>query len=75
MSEPRNALFLRGVRGVRLEAQAKLNLRLRVLAREDNGYHQIETLFLRLELADTVQVRRTSGGRSLDVGGDVDLSA
>lgn len=55
-------------------AQAKINLRLRILAREDTGFHQLETLFLRLELGDTVRVRR-SATRTLDVIGDVDLSA
>jgi 4-diphosphocytidyl-2-C-methyl-D-erythritol kinase len=60
---------------VLVAAQAKVNLRLRVLAREDTGYHQIETLFLRINLTDTVRVRRTARGRSLDVSGDVDLSA
>ena len=53
-------------------AQAKVNLRLRVLAREISGYHQLETLFLRLELADTIRVRRTTGARSLDIVGTVD---
>ena len=51
-------------------AQAKINLRLRVLAREEDGYHQIETLFLRLELADAIRVRRTPGARTLDASGD-----
>ena len=50
----------------RVEAQAKLNLFLRVLAREDSGYHQIETLFCRIALADTVKVRATASGRSID---------
>jgi 4-diphosphocytidyl-2-C-methyl-D-erythritol kinase len=53
-------------------AQAKVNLRLRILARETSGYHQLETLFLRLALADDVLVRATDGARSLDAGGDVD---
>ncbi len=60
---------------VEVAAQAKVNLRLRVLAREASGYHQIETLFLRLSLADRVRVRRTTGATTLDVSGDVDLSA
>jgi 4-diphosphocytidyl-2-C-methyl-D-erythritol kinase len=51
-------------------AQAKINLVLRVLAREDNGYHQIETLFCRLDLADRVAIRVGTGTRSLDVSGD-----
>ena len=59
-------------RAARVAAQAKVNLRLRVLAREASGYHQIETLFLRLALADDVHVRATDGARSLDADGDVD---
>ncbi len=60
-------------RAVEISAQAKINLRLRILAREASGYHQIETLFLRLELADELRVRLTSGERSLDVtGGNAD---
>jgi 4-diphosphocytidyl-2-C-methyl-D-erythritol kinase len=58
-----------GAAGAQVEAQAKVNLRLRLLAREASGYHQIETLFLRLALADTVRVRRTTSARSLDVSG------
>jgi len=65
----------RGARAVEIAAQAKVNLRLRILARETTGYHQLETLFLRLALADTVRVRRTSVARTLDVVGDGDLTA
>jgi 4-diphosphocytidyl-2-C-methyl-D-erythritol kinase len=50
----------------RARAQAKVNLSLRILAREESGFHQIETVFQRLALADVVTVRQT-GGRSLDV--------
>lgn len=64
-----------GARGARVEAQAKINLRLRVLAREATGFHQLETLFLRLALADEVTVRVTDGSRTLDVRGDVDAGA
>jgi len=59
-------------RAARVAAQAKVNLRLRILAREASGYHQLETLFLRLALADEVTVRATDGARSLDVTGEVD---
>jgi 4-diphosphocytidyl-2-C-methyl-D-erythritol kinase len=38
-------------------AQAKVNLFLHILAREVSGYHQLETLFCRLTLADDVVVR------------------
>ncbi len=50
-------------------AQAKLNLFLRVLAREASGYHQLETLFCRLTLGDEVRVRLVPGTRSLDCDG------
>ena len=42
-------------------AQAKINLFLRILGREVNGYHSIETMFLRLDLADVVRVRVGDG--------------
>jgi 4-diphosphocytidyl-2-C-methyl-D-erythritol kinase len=59
-------------RSARVAAQAKVNLRLHILAREASGYHQLETLFLRLALSDDVTVRATDGARSLDVTGEVD---
>jgi len=46
-------------------AQAKVNLALRILGREPDGYHSIETVFLRLELGDDILVRVTDGRRSL----------
>ena len=42
--------------GWRGEAPAKVNLRLEVLAREASGYHQIETVFQALTLADRVEL-------------------
>jgi len=51
-------------------AQAKLNLFLHILAREASGYHQLETLFCRLDLGDEVTVRTDGRGRSLDSSGD-----
>jgi 4-diphosphocytidyl-2-C-methyl-D-erythritol kinase len=39
-----------------LDAPAKVNLFLRVLAREDSGYHGIETLFCRISLSDRLTV-------------------
>ena len=53
----------------RVVAQAKVNLLLRVLAREASGYHSIETVFLRLDLGDGVQVRTKPSGRSVDCAG------
>lgn len=42
-------------------ARAKVNLFLRVLAREEGGYHQIETLFQALELSDRVEIQLGEG--------------
>ena len=53
----------------RVEAQAKVNLFLRVIARAPDGYHELETLFQRIALADTVTVRTCAHGRSLDCRG------
>lgn len=55
--------------GVRVAAHAKINLFLRILARESSGYHQIETAFALLELADQLDVRRVDSGVTLDVEG------
>jgi 4-diphosphocytidyl-2-C-methyl-D-erythritol kinase len=52
-------------RAARNLAQAKINLALRVLGKETDGFHAIETVFLRLELGDDIEVRVTSGKRSL----------
>lgn len=58
---------------VTVGAQAKLNLRLRVLARETSGYHAIETIFHRIELSDDVHITLCPPDRrtvrcSVDVG-------
>src|SRR5687768_3389317 len=53
-------------------APAKVNLFLRILAREESGYHSLETLFCALSLADTVRVRRGASGVRLHVEGGVD---
>jgi 4-diphosphocytidyl-2-C-methyl-D-erythritol kinase len=44
-------------RGGRTLAQAKINLSLRVLDKEPDGFHSIETVFLRLDLGDDVRLR------------------
>ncbi|MGH7583963.1 MAG: 4-(cytidine 5'-diphospho)-2-C-methyl-D-erythritol kinase [Gemmatimonadales bacterium] len=51
------------------ECPAKVNLFLRVLAREDDGYHGIETLFCRITFADTLRVERATSGVELAVEG------
>ncbi len=52
-----------------VEAQAKLNLLLRILAREESGYHQLETLFARVELADSVRCFTATTAREVQVTG------
>ncbi|MEJ2216433.1 MAG: 4-(cytidine 5'-diphospho)-2-C-methyl-D-erythritol kinase [Gemmatimonadota bacterium] len=55
-----------------MEAPAKINLWLSVLAREASGYHQIETVFHALDLADELSVTLADRGFQLRVeGGDV----
>ncbi len=55
---------------VTISALAKVNLFLRVLAHEENGYHGIETLFCLIGLADTVRAERREGrGVTIDVSG------
>lgn len=54
---------------VTVSAHAKANLFLRVLAKEESGFHAIETLFTLLELHDTLTVEPTDDGISLDVAG------
>jgi 4-diphosphocytidyl-2-C-methyl-D-erythritol kinase len=46
---------------VRVRAHAKLNLFLRVLAREADGFHGLETLFCLVDLADELVVERREG--------------
>jgi len=55
--------------GARIAAQAKLNLHLRVLAREDSGFHSLETIFHKIDLADDVFVETSERGRSIEVQG------
>lgn len=52
-----------------LDCPAKVNLFLRVLAKESTGYHGIETLFCRVALHDTLEVTRTAAGIALEVEG------
>ncbi|MGH7500076.1 MAG: 4-(cytidine 5'-diphospho)-2-C-methyl-D-erythritol kinase [Gemmatimonadales bacterium] len=55
---------------VAMAAHAKLNLFLRVLAREADGFHGIETLFCLVSLADTLRAERREGrGVTIEVSG------
>lgn len=54
-----------GSSGMDLRAPAKLNLYLAVLGRRPDGYHEIETLFERIDLADELTLTERPGGISL----------
>jgi 4-diphosphocytidyl-2-C-methyl-D-erythritol kinase len=57
------------MRVARVSAQAKINLLLRVGARDSSGFHAISTWFLRLDLADEIVVRVGGNARAIDVSG------
>jgi len=54
---------------VRIAAQAKLNLHLRVFDRDESGYHPLETIFHRVDLADELVVEVTAKEKTLDIDG------
>lgn len=54
----------------RVAAPAKLNLLLRVLSRDSDGYHGLETLFCLVDLADDLVAERRDGtGATIEVAG------
>jgi len=58
------------VAGTATRAHAKVNLRHRVFARDETGYHSVETVLARTSLYDTVQVEETEKGVTLELEGD-----
>ena len=50
---------------LRLRAPAKLNLYLRVIGRRPDGYHELETLFERLDLSDELAFAPQPSGVAL----------
>ncbi len=58
-------------RVARVTAHAKINLILRVLSREESGFHTLETLFARVALGDAVTVRITDSSRSVECDTEV----
>lgn len=55
------------MRGVRVEARAKLNLGLAVGPRREDGFHDLATIFQSISLADTLTIRPRRRGFSLAV--------
>ena len=55
-------------------AHAKVNLRLRVFQRDEEGYHGLETIFLRCALHDDVEISEGPAGIHLKVEGPEDVS-
>jgi len=54
---------------IRVVAPAKINLFLRVLAKEASGYHQLETLFSAVDFCDEIVLHRRERGVSVEVVG------
>ena len=57
-----------------IEAQAKINVALRIKGRDANGYHSLETLFLRLDLADSLSLEISSDERSILCAADLGIA-
>jgi 4-diphosphocytidyl-2-C-methyl-D-erythritol kinase len=63
------------MQSIRVPAFAKVNLRLDVLGRRPDGYHELRTVFQSLTLHDTVRLERSRGaGIELRVVGDAVLA-
>ncbi|MGD8495823.1 MAG: 4-(cytidine 5'-diphospho)-2-C-methyl-D-erythritol kinase [Gemmatimonadales bacterium] len=57
---------------MKIVAPAKLNLSLRVLGRQMDGYHVVETLLVRLHLADELELEAGGEGLRLELAGSGD---
>ena len=59
-----------------IRAHAKINLDLRLGKRRPDGFHPIDTFFIRVDVADILEIRSASNGRlNLEVEGDSQLSS
>lgn len=47
---------------MQIHAPAKTNLNLRIVRRREDGFHEIDTLMVRLSLHDTLEIEQTGGG-------------
>src|SRR5579883_571977 len=61
---------------IRVPAFAKVNLRLDVLARRADGYHELRTIFQSISLHDTLRIERSrKRGIELKISGDASLAS
>ena len=61
---------------IRIPAYAKVNLRLEVLGKRDDGYHELRTIFQTVSLRDTLHFRSSSRpGITLTIRGNEGLSS
>ncbi len=58
---------------IRIDAPAKVNLYLKILAKRPDGYHEIVTIFERIDLVDTISIVRMD--RGIDVLSDTRIVA
>lgn len=49
---------------ITLPSPAKINISLRILGKREDGFHELETTFCKLALADTVTIKRAKTGDS-----------
>jgi 4-diphosphocytidyl-2-C-methyl-D-erythritol kinase len=64
------------MRSIRVPAFAKVNLRLDILGRRPDGYHELRTIFQSVTLHDTLVMTRTrAAGIELRIAGDAALAA
>ncbi len=64
------------MQSIRVPAYAKVNLRLDVLARRGDGYHELRTIFQSISLHDTLYLERShKAGVELQILGDSSLAA
>ena len=59
-----------------IRAHAKINLDLRLGKRRPDGFHPIDTFFIRVDVADIMEIRSAANGKiTLQVEGDPELSS
>ncbi len=61
---------------VRIPAFAKINLRLDILGKRADGFHELRTIFQTISLHDELQLRSARGeGIALSIAGNLPLAA